>query len=81
MSHEKLSNDLLFSKFKMDGQSKEATVVENEIEDTVLEATPPQPCGYFATGIVGCGSSKLQSYTKRHKALLWRNRRPGGSLH
>jgi hypothetical protein len=78
MSHEKLSNDLLFSKFKLEVQSKEVTVVKNEIENDVLEAIPPQPCGYFATGTFGYGSSKLQSYTKRHKTLLWRNRGPGG---
>jgi hypothetical protein len=78
MSYEKLSNDLLFSKFKLEGLAKEVTAVENEIEDVVLEATTPQPCGYFATGTVEYGSSKLQPYTKRHKALLRRNRRPGG---
>jgi hypothetical protein len=73
MSHEKPSNDRLLSKFKLKGQSKEATAVENEIEDGVLETTPPQSCAYFATCTVEC-----RSYTEILKTLFWRNRGPGG---
>jgi hypothetical protein len=65
MAHEKLSNDLLFSKFKLERLTKAATAVENEIEDVVLETTTPHACGYFATGTVEYGSFKLQSYTKK----------------